>query len=334
MFETYNFIQYRSWSGAGIMKPVDRCIAALCLEEPDRIPKFELEFQQAEKIVGRPIITGDLYRELLRKGKKNKVLNYNVRVLVELCHKLKYDAIRLYAVPDMVEAVRLAKKLAPDMMVIGSSDGTIGIPSKVEDLFILFKRMRFDKHRLKEECLERIRRAIESSKAQIDAGAEAIVGCADYSTTKGPFMSPENFNEFVFPYLKMHVDAVHRAGAFYIKHTDGDLWPIMNGLVDTGIDGLHSIDPISGMDIGEVKRKVGSKVCLCGNIDVGYILLKASVTEVVAEVKKCVFKASPGGGHILCSSNVIQREHRLENVLAMLKAGEKYGRYPIKGHGF
>lgn len=180
------------------MEPVDRCIAALCPEEPGRTPRFELEFQQAAKIVGRPIITGDLYKELLEKGKKNKNINYNVKILVELCYKLKYDTIRLYAVPDMAEAVKLAKKLALDMMVIGSSDGTIGMPSKIEDLFVLFRKMKFDKHGLKEECLERIKRAMKSSKAQIDAGAEAIVGRVDYSTTKGPFMSPGNFNEFVF----------------------------------------------------------------------------------------------------------------------------------------
>ena len=100
--------------------------------------------------------------------------------------------------------------------------------------------------------------------------------------------------------------------------------------MSTGIDALHSIDPISGMDIGEVKEKYGDKVCLCGNIDVGYILLRASIHEVINAVKECINKASPGGGHFLCSSNVIQREHSINNVLAMIKTGHKYGQYPIR----
>lgn len=88
----------------------------------------------------------------------------------------------------------------------------------------------------------------------------------------------------------MHVDVVHKADTFYIKHTDGDLWPIMDVYIDTGIDRPHSIDPISGMDIGDVKRKVGGKVCLCGNIDVGYTLLGASIIEVIAEVKNAYLR--------------------------------------------
>jgi len=314
------------------LKPYERCIRALELEEPDRVPMFELEFQIPEKVIGEELIVGELYRELVNKGKAKEVMEHNVKVLVKLCRALNYDAIRLYAVPDMVEAIKLTKKLAPNFMVIGSSDGTLGIPGKISDFYKLVRMIYCDKTRLKRICSENIKKAIEYSKAQIDAGVDAIVGCADYSTTKGPFLKPKHFEEFIFPYLRLHVNAVHKKGVFFIKHTDGDLWSILDGLVNTGIDALHSIDPISGMDIGEVKKEYGDKICLCGNIDVGYILLKASVDEVVKAVKECISKASPGGGHFLCSSNVIQREHSVQNVLTMIRTGHKYGRYPISSY--
>ncbi len=313
------------------LEPRERFVRALELEEPDRVPMFELEFQLIDKVLGEDLVTGPLYEEMVKKGKAEEVLEHNVRVLVRLCRALGYDAVRLYAVPDMVEAVRLARRLAPDLMVIGSSDGTLGIPGKVEEIYEIARMAYGDKAKLRERCRESIERAIESSKAQIDAGADAIVGCADYCTTKGPFLRPEHFEEFVFPYLRMHVNAVHKRGAFYIKHTDGNLWPIIEGLVATGIDALHSIDPIAGMDIGEVKEMYGDRICLCGNVDVGYVLLRAPLEEVVRAVRECLAKAAPGGGHVLCTSNVVQREHRLKNVMAMIRVGHKYGRYPRPG---
>ena len=39
-----------------------------------------------------------------------------------------------------------------------------------------------------------------------------------------------------------------KRGIPFIKHSEGNLNPILRDLVETGIDGLHSIEPIAGMD--------------------------------------------------------------------------------------
>ncbi len=67
-----------------------------------------------------------------------------------------------------------------------------------------------------------------------------------------------------------------------------------------------------------------------GNIDCGELLSNGSVEEVEAAVKECISKASSGGGHIICSSNSIHSSVKPENYLAMIKATEKFGKYPIK----
>jgi uroporphyrinogen decarboxylase len=46
-------------------------------------------------------------------------------------------------------------------------------------------------------------------------------------------------------------------------------------------------------------------------------------------VKETIAKASPGGGHILASSNSIHPAVKPENYLAMVEAARKYGNYPI-----
>ena len=58
-------------------------------------------------------------------------------------------------------------------------------------------------------------------------------------------------------------------------------------------------------------------------------LAKKSRREVVEETKDCIRKASPGGGHILSSSNSWAAGAKLENCLAMVQTGRRYGVYPI-----
>jgi uroporphyrinogen decarboxylase len=164
----------------------------------------------------------------------------------------------------------------------------------------------------------------------IKAGADIIVLSDDYASNNGPLMSPDVFREFILPMLKRVVDTVHEDGGYVIKHSDGNIWSLLDMIVGTGIDGLNPMEPVAGMDIGEVKQKYGDRVCLVGNIDCGWLLSKGSVEDVEFAVKECIRKASPGGGHIISSSNSIHSSVKPENYLAMINAAKRYGWYPIK----
>ncbi len=164
----------------------------------------------------------------------------------------------------------------------------------------------------------------------IRTGADIIVAGDDYASSRGPLMSPEIFKEFILPRLKKFVDVVHEEGAYIIKHSDGNMWLLLDMIVGTGIDAINPIEPVAGMDIGEVKQRYGDRVCLVGNIDCGELLSNGSVEEVEAAVKECISKASDDGGHIICSSNSIHSSVKPENYLAMIKAAKKFGKYPIK----
>lgn len=168
---------------------------------------------------------------------------------------------------------------------------------------------------------------IEIIKRIAEAGADFIISGGDYCEEKGPMVPKKFFENVIFPNLKKQVDAAHRSGVKLIKHTDGDINPILDGLANI-VDGLHSLDPTAGVDIGKVKEKYGDKLILIGNVAVDS-LAKKSRREVVEETKDCIKKASPGGGHILSSSNSWAAGAKLENCLAMVQTGRKYGVYPI-----
>jgi hypothetical protein len=57
------------------------------------------------------------------------------------------------------------------------------------------------------------------------------------------------FEEYIQPYLFKIIDEAKRDGLYTIKHTDGNIMPILNQLVECRPHGLHSIDPMADVDI-------------------------------------------------------------------------------------
>jgi uroporphyrinogen decarboxylase len=181
-------------------------------------------------------------------------------------------------------------------------------------------------HAVTEMCVDY---EIAVARRAIRAGADFVVFGDDYAFKTGPLMSPGHFRKFIFPALQRATQAVHAAGAYVVKHTDGNIWPILEMIVESGVDAVNPMEPVAGMDIGEVKAKYGRKVAVIGNIDCGDLLSREPVAAVERAVKECIRKASPGGGHILSSSNTIHSSVRPENFLAMIRTAREYGRYPI-----
>ncbi|MEW6359176.1 MAG: uroporphyrinogen decarboxylase family protein [Planctomycetota bacterium] len=162
-----------------------------------------------------------------------------------------------------------------------------------------------------------------------DVGADILLTGDDVAQRKATMMSPAHFREFILPYLKKAVDIAHAKGKPFIKHTDGYLWEIMDMMVEAGIDGIDPIEPIANMDIGEVKQKYKGRLAVCGNVDCTWILPHGTKQQVIDAVKETIAKASPGGGHILASSNSIHPGVKPENYRTMVETAREFGTYPL-----
>lgn len=164
--------------------------------------------------------------------------------------------------------------------------------------------------------------------AYMDGGAEVFVESGDLAYKTGPFMSPKLFEEILQPCYKRLTDAVHERNGKIILHSDGHITPLLDFIVDSGFDGLHSLEPTAGVDLAEVKKKVGDKLCLLGNIDTGQVLTKGSKAEVEAAVKYAIRTAGPGGGFILSASSM-HPAIQVQNLQWMVEVAHKYGKYPM-----
>ncbi len=161
----------------------------------------------------------------------------------------------------------------------------------------------------------------------IRAGAEVIILGDDYAGNTGPMMSPQLFREFLLPPLKQMITLIHDEGALCIKHSDGNLYPLLDLIASAGPDGINPIEPVAGMELKKVKQLIGQKICLTGNIDCGSLLPHATPAQVRDAVRQAIADAAPGGGYILTSSNSIHSSCRPENFVAMVQACREFGNY-------
>jgi len=145
--------------------------------------------------------------------------------------------------------------------------------------------------------------AIENNKKLAAAGFDSLILCSDYCFNSGPFISPAMFGEYIQPYLYKIIDAARKEGLYTIKHTDGNIMPILEQLVECKPHAIHSIDPMAKVDIKEVKRLVGDRVALCGNVNCA-LMQTGTEAEVIESAEYCLTHAKPGGGYIFATSNV------------------------------
>jgi uroporphyrinogen decarboxylase len=156
-----------------------------------------------------------------------------------------------------------------------------------------------------------------------DLGFDFMIVPEDLAWKQGPMFSPKMIRELFLPRMKK---VTERIKIPWIYHSDGNLLPILDDLLPLGMNGIANIEP-NAMDINELKKKYGRRVCLVGNIDLHYTLTQGTPEEVEAEVKKRIQEVGPGGGYILASSNSLAGYCKPENVLAMNRALLKYGGY-------
>lgn len=148
----------------------------------------------------------------------------------------------------------------------------------------------------------------------------------DLAGNNGPFMSPWIFREFFLPHMKTVAREIKKP---WIYHSDGNLFPVLPDLITLGMNAIHPIQPVA-MDIGKMKREYGDKVAIAGNIDLDYTLTLGTPQEVEQEVRQRIATAGPGGGYMVTSANSLTNYCKVENVWAMSRAIQKYGKYPLQ----
>ncbi len=154
-------------------------------------------------------------------------------------------------------------------------------------------------------------------------GFDFMIVPEDLAWKQGPMFSPKIIRDLFLPRMKRVADKIKIP---WIYHSDGNLLPILDDLLTLGMKGLANVEP-NAMDIVDLKKRYGHRLCLMGNIDLHYTLTQGTPEETEAEVKKRLRELAPGGGYILASSNGLTAYCKPENILAMNRALLQHGSY-------
>lgn len=311
------------------MTPRQRAIEALELRRPDGlVPHLELEFQLSEEVFGTRALRRDHLKGITGERRRD-LLKRNAEHWVEVAKEFDYSVmtgLHWLDLEDQLASFQYLREIAGDTYMLSAFvDGTFAIPSgenMVEHVVFLTEH----KQEALEQAQDRVDKAVSTGLELIRGGAEIVFMCADYCFNDGPFLSPAMFAEYVAPFLRQQVAAWNGAGAYTVKHTDGDIMPILDQLADSGATALHSLDPMAGVDIAEVKRIVGDRVCLIGNVNLAYV--QSGTREQIADsARYCLRHGGVNqGGYIYSTSNCIFKGVSIESYRYLLRVREEYGR--------
>ena len=300
---------------------------ALNLGIPDRVPTFELEFQLSEELLGKPFLTENDLKGL-SEAEVDRRIAENAEFMIEVYDRLEHDAICIQYLNEQhtKQTIRRLHEFSGDrFMLLAHGDGTFAIPDGAGMLEFVY-RIADDPQGVHDQAERMVRDAIAHDLRLLDAGLDGFILCSDYCFNKGPFLSPKMFGEFVTPYLARLIAAIREHGGYAIKHTDGNIKPILDQLVSTNPHALHSIDPMAGVDIREVKRLVGDKVALCGNVHCA-AMQTGTEQDVIDSAEYCLTWAKPGGGYVYCTSNIPFKGLPLERYLLVLDVWKRMRDY-------
>ena len=257
--------------------PRERFIAALERRPlSGLVPHFELVFFLTMEAFGKVHPSHRAYSQWNQMEERERELHRHdmADIYIATAERFGHSAIFIHPNPDTVEETMrlidlIREKSGERYYIMRHGDVTYSIPDG-NGLLTFAMRMADEPDKLHVEAQAMVDAAVRKAEQwHKHGGLDGFALCADYCFNTGPFLGPRRFSEYITPYLAKLTAAYRDMGFYVIKHTDGNIMPIIDQLAQTHPHALHSLDPQGGVDIAEVKRRYGKELCLIGNVNCG-----------------------------------------------------------------
>ncbi|MDR3543815.1 MAG: uroporphyrinogen decarboxylase family protein [Desulfosporosinus sp.] len=268
------------------MTKIERILAATRFEGVDRIPKgeFYLEDSFVAKLLG------------LKE-------NVSFQDRVEACELCGLDALAFSPVSSPQEKNRVWDSFKQwreetDYFIFALIDGPFQgtaklFPSFTDFLMAIAKRDPI----LPVLVTEAAASNVELGLNALASGANGIIIADDIAYQGGTFISPTALRKYFFPNLTEQVQVLRAQKAPIFFHADGDLLLVLSDIINSGVDGLHSLD-FSLTNIAKVRMATKNILCLMGGYDLGWF----NEGNRIEKASELLAAASGEGGYIFGSS--------------------------------
>lgn len=145
----------------------------------------------------------------------------------------------------------------------------------------------------------------------------------DMAYNNGPMFSPRTFERVLLDAYRAMIRSFRQAGARYVfLHSDGNIMPILDMLVDAGIDGINPLERRSGMDMAAIRARF-PRLVLTGGMDNTDTLIHGPIERIEAEAREIIDLGRDGG--VVIGTHSISPEIPLDHFLAYDRACRTYG---------
>jgi hypothetical protein len=168
-----------------------------------------------------------------------------------------------------------------------------------------------------------VEHAIQKGKFHIDCGLRMLR--LNDSIANMSVISPQHFREFILPHMKMVCDELHHyePDVRVYCHVCGNVMPIMEDLIATGLDCIGPLDPLGNFSCADARGAVGDRIALMGGVNT-LSFINSTPEQLIDEARVCI-EGAGRTGYILGSGCVVPRTTRKENLLALYEAAERFG---------
>jgi len=151
----------------------------------------------------------------------------------------------------------------------------------------------------------------------------AVLLGEDICTQRGPMISPDFMERYYAPQLRYGLQSLLNVGCKPVWHCDGDVRPLLDMLLDCGIQGFQGFQPECGMGIETIVQKRnrdGSPLLIFGPLSVTTELPVCTPEQIRDKVRHAI-EVCRGNAHlVLFTSNTINPDVPLDSIRAMYEA--------------